>query len=336
MLTSCSPKISSNFTKRYPALKETDSIKVYTPDQYHSRDNSKDEVLGSIIVRDGGFTTNCGYDRMLQIVKDTARKNGGDIIGLNIHLEPSLLGSSCHQFNADILKSNTFTKDSSAVRQDAMKNHFKAATKDTLKHKFLLKFVAGAAFKIGEKDTSSEFTKAVADVLDHGTQITLNGLYKYNKYNGFGLKYSYANYGGSVENVTLSFNNNRPNEFGVYDIQTDIHYFGLTLFTSYPIVDLKNIISWDFSLGYFSYKETSGINTALTAETGSLGLDFNLGYQKNVSERLELGVNMGLFLGFVSDYTFSDGIVTEKISLDDENRISISNFNIGAILSYKL
>ncbi len=333
-LYSCSPKINSTFTKRYPALNASDSIQVYSPDQYRSIDIYKDEVLGSIVVRDGGFTTNCGYDRMLQIVKDTARKNGGNIIGLKAHVEPNILGSSCHQFDADILKRSTLNTDTLVNKHDTIKDNFYVKVKDTVKHKFLLNFTAGVAFKLGKRDNSSEFTKAVGDAVNRGTQLSFSGLYKYNKTSGFGFKYSYATYGGSIDNVTLTFNH-RPTEYGVYDIDTAVHFFGLNLYSNYGFGNQKNEFLMDASFGYFSYKEVSGIDTDLTVKGGNLGLDFNIGYKRYVSEKFGIGMNLGVFMGNLKDYTISDGQITENISLDTENLISLSNFNLGAILSYK-
>jgi hypothetical protein len=56
--------------------------------------------IGRIDVGDSGFTTNCNYDAMLNVLLQEARKVGANAICITDHIKPSPLGSTCHQFSA--------------------------------------------------------------------------------------------------------------------------------------------------------------------------------------------------------------------------------------------
>jgi hypothetical protein len=101
ILTSCSPKISTNIAKSYLALDYREEVRVFgvedpTPDDV--------EVLGSIKIGDTGFSTNCDLDAVLDKAKTEARKIGGNALKITKHTPPSIWGSSCHRIEATILK----------------------------------------------------------------------------------------------------------------------------------------------------------------------------------------------------------------------------------------
>ena len=339
LLVSCSPKIKSNFTKRYPSLSQSEKIKIYKPETYAKRDNSHDELIGSVSVYDGGFTTNCSYDKMLQIIKDSARINGGNIIGLKKHRKPSLFGSSCHQFEGDILRQHSKQNNSLSInsKTDTIQDNTFDNLKEEITHPFLFSFNVGPSFAIGKKDNSTEFTRAIHDILKVGTQFSFNGLYKINNSEAIGLKYSYTYRGGNVNDVLIEFNDpNKPTEFGVFNIETQVNYYALKFYDEYPFGNKKNRFTLDGSVGYFTYKEVSGIETIFTVTSGNLGFDFYTGYERVINEQFAIGLNAGIFTGSISKLTVSDGQTTEKINLDRENRMNLSSVNIGLNLSYRL
>ncbi len=93
LLTACSPQVITEVTMSYPA-RNADEVRVY---------NVGDTVpnsaiaIGKVAVLDRGFTSNCGYDRMLGVAKKRSAENGANGLLLTEHLDPSFWGSSCHQ-----------------------------------------------------------------------------------------------------------------------------------------------------------------------------------------------------------------------------------------------
>ncbi len=59
------------------------------------------DKIGNIKVGDSGFSTNCGFDKVMEDAKIEARKIGGNILFITRHKTPDLW-SSCHRISADI------------------------------------------------------------------------------------------------------------------------------------------------------------------------------------------------------------------------------------------
>jgi len=101
LLSSCNPKISTSLSKNYPPLDYKQDIVVIGLDQ---AEPANAEVLGQVKIGDTGFTTNCGYDIVIDKAKLEARKAGGNAIKIMEHTPPSAMGSSCHRITAKVLK----------------------------------------------------------------------------------------------------------------------------------------------------------------------------------------------------------------------------------------
>ena len=59
--------------------------------------------IGDVYVGDTGFTTDCGWNRALEIVRQEACRFGADAAQIVAHHEPSFWGSTCHQVRARFL-----------------------------------------------------------------------------------------------------------------------------------------------------------------------------------------------------------------------------------------
>lgn len=93
VLSACSPRIVTEVTKSFPA-RSVEEVRVY--DVGDTVPNSA-VAIGKVAVLNRGFTTNCGYDRMLGLAKERTAENGGNGLLLTEHKEPKFWGSSCHQ-----------------------------------------------------------------------------------------------------------------------------------------------------------------------------------------------------------------------------------------------
>lgn len=107
MLSACSPRVMTEVTMTYPA-RTADEVKVY--DIGDTVPNNS-VALGKVAVLDRGFTTNCGYDRMLSLAKEKTAETGGNGLLLTYHKEPSIWGSSCHQLMGTMFLMNDMTVD---------------------------------------------------------------------------------------------------------------------------------------------------------------------------------------------------------------------------------
>ena len=108
LLSSCSPKITTQLYKNFPPLDITQEIKVLTITDSIPVISTQ---LGTIKLEDSGMTTKCKYDDLIEVAKNEARKVGGNVIKVIEHIPPhsSMYGvafvySNCHQISVLILK----------------------------------------------------------------------------------------------------------------------------------------------------------------------------------------------------------------------------------------
>ena len=81
-LSACSPRVMTEVTTNYPS-RSVDEVTVF--DVGDTVPNNS-VALGKVAVLDRGFTTNCGYDRMLSLAKEKTAETGGDHgVGSNDH-----------------------------------------------------------------------------------------------------------------------------------------------------------------------------------------------------------------------------------------------------------
>lgn len=150
-LSSCSPRITTSIQKSYEPIAYTEEIKVINSliDVPQGA-----EILGKVNVDDSGFTTNCSYDTMLNVVMLEARKAGGNAICITNHLTPDF-SSSCHRILANIYKIDFQSEKFTIQSSDSSEVQNKAVTvKDTIE---IIKKSMGYQYKYrGEMLTLSQ------------------------------------------------------------------------------------------------------------------------------------------------------------------------------------
>ena len=99
-LCSCSPKVHKHIIKEmHPVGNETE-VTVYDIGNVVPENA---EVIGNVSVLDGGFTSHCDWESVLETAKQEVRAAGGNGIEIVQHSYPGQNGSSCHQITAYIL-----------------------------------------------------------------------------------------------------------------------------------------------------------------------------------------------------------------------------------------
>ena len=100
-LSSCAPKISTSLNKNYAATDHSAEVRIF---ELHDPTPDNAEEIGVVKIGDTGFTTNCGWDVVIDKAKMEARKAGGNAIKITDHNPPNFFGSSCHRITAKILR----------------------------------------------------------------------------------------------------------------------------------------------------------------------------------------------------------------------------------------
>jgi len=100
-LIACSPKVTTKLAKIYPALDYKEEITVIGITEETPPTAIE---IGTVKIGDTGFSTNCGWDVVIEQAKMEARKAGGNVLKIIKHLPPNAMGSACDRITAKILK----------------------------------------------------------------------------------------------------------------------------------------------------------------------------------------------------------------------------------------
>ena len=113
-ITSCSPKISSNFTN--PQSKLSIDEKVALLDIEHILPENIVKV-GELRFQDSGFTTDCSFNSLMNQARNEARINGANIVKVIDKKKPNLW-STCYRLKIELYK---YTGDVSSLPQYKLK-----------------------------------------------------------------------------------------------------------------------------------------------------------------------------------------------------------------------
>ena len=101
LLYSCSPKINSKIANTsYSELNPDMEIIVLESNEELPQDS---ELIGELKIGDSGFSNDCDYKKVIADAKNTARKNGANIIEV-IQLKEPDFASTCYRLKAKIYR----------------------------------------------------------------------------------------------------------------------------------------------------------------------------------------------------------------------------------------
>lgn len=101
ILQSCSPKIRTNLSSETRKPLDPGS-KILVIDQ-NEKVPEKSEFIGELKIGDSGFSTDCGYTKVIDEAKETARKSGANLIHLTALKKPDF-GSTCYRIKAKLYR----------------------------------------------------------------------------------------------------------------------------------------------------------------------------------------------------------------------------------------
>jgi hypothetical protein len=103
-LSSCAPRISTTISKYYSPLDYSQEVIVYG---LQDAIPANSEELATIKIGDTGFSTDCGWNVVIEKASMEARKIGGNAIKITDHIPPSFMGSTCDRITAKVYKVDT-------------------------------------------------------------------------------------------------------------------------------------------------------------------------------------------------------------------------------------
>ena len=84
--TGCTPAIYTNIQKSYPARTEESPVLVY---DLADTVPAPAQTLGSVWIKDSGFSTGCSYENIIRLAKNETNKIGGNGLHVVWHKKPA-------------------------------------------------------------------------------------------------------------------------------------------------------------------------------------------------------------------------------------------------------
>lgn len=344
MFGSCNTLISTGVTKSYEPVEYTENVAVFEPNQ-PIPDNA--EILGHVKIDEARFTltSNCTYNVVINEAKYQTRKIGGNAIKITEHILPSAT-SSCHKIEADILKIESLASIAAKDELDSKNGETEynslnpnenqtPTTKGEVKvsPKFRVAINGGYSFGAGIPSENilsdyynyKDYYKNLKSGYHFGGDVT----YFFTEAFGVGLKGYIHKSSNKLDNITDTTGG--ITRYGLMSDNITSSYIGPTFSTKFLNQDNTRAILLDVSLGYMGYynKAVRVDSYKLTGQT--LGLSLSVGYDTEIAKNLILGFQLSYLYGVLLKYDLNDGVSTKTISLNKEEKESLSriDFSVG-------
>ncbi|GHT48823.1 hypothetical protein AGMMS49982_00890 [Bacteroidia bacterium] len=299
-LTACSPRVGTLLTKTYPANGAGLPVSVF---MNPSLAPANSESLGVVSITDTGFSTLCDSVTVVELLKEEARKAGGNAVVVTEYIRPSIWRSSCHQMTGTILRVHDFDSFAQAADTDSAQL---VTVKVIQPERKLPKITLAADFGYGYRTAPvdpdlSAVEKHYYQGLKSGYVVDAAFKYYFTDYMGAGLIYSAYNASQSM-----------------YGVNTDdlIQFVGPVFLTRMPFKDNRWLFNVDLGIGYMGYSEkSSSYSDKIKADGSTLGVYYNLGLEYRLKQNLGIGINMTAFSGVVYNFTKDTNGYKESVDL---------------------
>jgi hypothetical protein len=98
----CAPKPRSRVSQSFAPLPEQATVVVF--EEKDTFDLRGGVEVGQIRVGDSGFSLDCDYATVLNVVRQEALRMGANVLKIKRHRKPSILWSTCHRIRATALR----------------------------------------------------------------------------------------------------------------------------------------------------------------------------------------------------------------------------------------
>lgn len=149
LLTSCSTSISTKIVnKNFQELGDNNQIIVL--DKNEELPNNS-ELIGDLKIGDSGFTTDCGYNKVIADATNAAKKSGANIVKIIEIKEPSAFGSTCYRIKAKLYRNLDAGSLTEITKKRASKNKSRLPENSDYAVVYFYRPSAGAGSLLGYK-----------------------------------------------------------------------------------------------------------------------------------------------------------------------------------------
>ncbi len=297
--------------KQYPPLSPGENIVVY---EQPGQILDASEPLGQVIAADRGSTIHCDSLTMINLVKEEARKVGGNAVLIVEHQRPSFWGSSCHQFVATILRTTPTallsSSDSSGAANTVPYTYNTNDTRQRQLPRFSFGTDIGAGWRLNRISSAvSSDARRFYENLRFGLGWGAYGDYFFNDNYGIRLSYqgAYNSYG---EKVVIINDDDLYIGAGTLSLRNTIHYVGPAFVMRTATRNQKWLFNLSSGMGFLHFRESIYLfeQQVSTAVDPTVGFQIIFGTEYKFAKNWGAGLNLSLLSGIVDTFTvYQDG-----------------------------
>lgn len=331
LLMSCSPKVTTSITQKNEPLNIVNEVKIYNselgdniPDNY--------DVMGNVSVTDKGFSKNCDSITVINMIKKEAQKAGSSIVLITHHERPSFLKSSCHQMHGLLLKKReNLSKPQLSIEEN--KNNDKSTNSKHLINTEKSKQRLWPRVKLAANIGYGWRTEDVDDGLKNGASWDVSAGYYFNDNFGFGVVYSYYE---AATNLKVK----NDYAYSTHKVNDKIYFLGPVLMIR-GFNNPKWIFNGDVGFGQIRYKNVYEMDNYdyngsrnIKTKGNNLGFYTSLGVEYRFVEQIGIGVNVVGLFGSLGKLTVDNGLESNKIDLENNQKIDLNMLRVTLGLRY--
>ena len=322
-ITSCSPKITSNFTRTYQPQGSVDDVVLLGEKDPRPEDA---EWMGAIDIKGKG-----NYESMAEQARFEAWRAGAKYVKVNKYVSEGVR-SDIHVMNSDVFRADTVRRVSTpipyantvAASPSAGSNQVVAysgpgksvsddvMTSDTeplFEGRKGLRVYAGYGRRLNKLSPSlNEAEKMHVKRLLSGIALGADYVYYFNddRNRGFGLRYQLM-HSSSSDYGTMTIEDTGESKEGVLKDIVNISYIGPIYSIRNISSNGKNLVICNMGLGLLNYRMKESIQDLWANASGwTSGLTVDLSCSHKVDEHFSAGIGLSLTSGTITSITVSD------------------------------
>lgn len=133
--------------------------------------------------------------------------------------------------------------------------------------------------------------------------------------------------------VSLTYENGSTRT-GTLKDRIDIWYAGPLLSYRWLSRTGRNAFFVNYGLGYLGYQDVGMVIDPAKQAGGTLGLQFELGYDFGITKHLAAGIDFNMISGTLTHYTLTMNGKDQRIDLDKDEYMGLGHLALSAGLRY--
>ena len=328
LIFACSPKITTEIVRKtHLQLVNADSpVAVFTDKNTVPVDAQE---LGKVSVRDGGLSIKCDSSTVINLVKNEARKNGGNAVFIEEHIRPTIF-STCHQMKASILQVGDFTPPPTGASGSPVRRYAPRYVLYSTIPKLSISLSGGYGHRTAKIHPDlTGILREMMQKLSSGAVWDASIGYHFNDLFGVGMTYS-----GYYSSVGLSGDPDGRGNTTMLKQKDMITYIGPSFLATIPVK--KWIFTASVGLGAITYhSKTTSFDNYSILDGSNLGFSTVIGCEYKISDRFGIGLDIGTLSGSISSVQVNNNGIESTWTLEGEDRESLSQLRISAGIKYR-